>query len=205
MFNAPRPNPEDLPTPAQLKRSTALAAIGVLVISVCIVLPSEYGDDPTGVGGLLGLTEMGEIKSQLAAEAEADARAAAGPQSSLGRRVLDALVPAAHAQAADAWRDTFSFTLDPDQSSEWKMTMSAGQSVVYRMTVEGGRVNFDLHGHGGGQSETYERGRGSTGSEGSFTAGFDGQHGWFWRNRDSKPVTVTVEVKGDYADLSQVD
>ena len=35
--------------------------------------------------------------------------------------------------------------------------------------------------------------------------GFDGQHGWFWRNRDSKPVTVTVEVKGDYADLSQVD
>ena len=36
------------------------------------VWPSEYGIDPTGLGGLLGLAEMGEIKSQLAEEAEAD-------------------------------------------------------------------------------------------------------------------------------------
>lgn len=40
------------------------------------------------------------------------------------------------------------------------------------MLVEGGRVNFYLHGHGSGQSETDEKGRGSTGSEGEITAGF---------------------------------
>ena len=72
MFNAPRPNPEDLPTPAQLRRSTVLAALGAVAIAVCVVMPAEYGDDPTGVGALLGLTEMGEIKSQLAREAEED-------------------------------------------------------------------------------------------------------------------------------------
>ncbi|EAQ13276.1 hypothetical protein BD830_101261 [Maritimibacter alkaliphilus HTCC2654] len=64
-----------------------------------------------------------------------------------------------------------------------------------------GRVNIDLHGHGGGNSVTYEKGRGSTGAEGGILADFDGEHGWFWRNRDSVPVTVTVLVKGECAEF----
>ena len=69
------------------------------------------------------------------------------------------------------------------------------------MIVEGGRVNFDLHGQGSGQSETYDRGRGSTAAEGGIIAAFDGEHGWFWRNRDDSDVTVTVQVRGDYAEF----
>ena len=200
MFNAPRPNPEDLPTPAQLRRSTVLAALGAVAIAVCVVMPAEYGDDPTGVGALLGLTEMGEIKSQLAREAEED-------HASLWRRGLQgaAALLVGSAQAQEAWRDEFSFTLQPGESAEWKLMMTEGQTAQYLMTVEGGRVNFDLHGHGGGQSETYERGRGSTGSEGAILAPFDGEHGWFWHNRDSQPVTVTVQLRGEYAELKQMD
>ncbi|MBW4653336.1 MAG: hypothetical protein KME20_09940 [Kaiparowitsia implicata GSE-PSE-MK54-09C] len=37
-----------------------------------MVLPSEYGIDPTGFGRLTGLTTMGQIKMQLALEAAAD-------------------------------------------------------------------------------------------------------------------------------------
>ncbi len=51
----------------------ALAAAGTLL--VCVVLPAEYGIDPTGVGRVLGLTQMGEIKTRLAKEAAADAAA----------------------------------------------------------------------------------------------------------------------------------
>lgn len=40
MFNAPRPNPEDLPTPSQLRRSTVLAALGVVSLAVCVVMPA---------------------------------------------------------------------------------------------------------------------------------------------------------------------
>lgn len=40
-------------------------------------MPAKYGIDPTGVGGVLGLTEMGDIKQQLYAEAAADDAAAA--------------------------------------------------------------------------------------------------------------------------------
>ena len=64
-------------TPGGLIRSTLLTAGAARAILVLFWLPAEYGIDPTGVGGLTGLTEMGEIKQQLAAEAEADVQAAA--------------------------------------------------------------------------------------------------------------------------------
>lgn len=75
MFNSQRPRVEDLPTSQQLVKATLFAAATAGVILVTIVLPAEHGIDPTGVGRLLGLTEMGEIKAQLAEEATADARA----------------------------------------------------------------------------------------------------------------------------------
>ncbi len=203
MFNAVKPSLEELPSSAQLFKSTIVAAVSAIVILVAAVLPAEYGIDPTGAGRAIGLTEMGEIKSQLAEEAEQDRQMldAQDDQSSLIDSILGLFVGAAHAQTVEAWRDEISFTLAPGESAEWKLVMTTGQTAEYRMTVEGGRVNFDLHGHGSGQSVTYERGRGSIGSEGGILASFDGEHGWFWRNRDKQDVTVTVLLKGEYSAL----
>lgn len=64
-------------TPGGLIRSTLLAGASALAILVLFWLPAEYGVDPTGVGGVLGLTEMGDIKTQLADEAAAQDAAAA--------------------------------------------------------------------------------------------------------------------------------
>ena len=73
-----RPGVQSVPaTPGGLIRSTLMAAGAAGAILVLFWLPAEYGIDPTGVGTLTGLTEMGEIKQQLAAEAEADAQALA--------------------------------------------------------------------------------------------------------------------------------
>jgi hypothetical protein len=76
MYNAPQPNIQDLPTSAQLRRSTIIAALSAVAIGTIVYLPAEYGSDPTGIGSILGLTQMGEIKQQLYAEAEADELAA---------------------------------------------------------------------------------------------------------------------------------
>lgn len=73
MYNTDIPARAELPTSARLIRSTAIAAAAATVILVTIVLPSEYAVDPTGIGRVLGLTDMGKIKVQLAAEAKADA------------------------------------------------------------------------------------------------------------------------------------
>lgn len=203
MFNAQKPSLDELPSSAQLIRSTAIAGVSAVAILVTVVLPAEYGIDPTRIGGVLGLTEMGELKTQLAEEAEADREMdqAAGEQSSVLNDVFGLFVGSAHAQEAETWRDETTFTLEPGDTAEWKLVMEEGQTAQYRMLVEGGRVNFDLHGHGGGQSVTYEKGRGSTGDEGEIVAEFDGEHGWFWRNRDDAASTVTIQVRGEYAEF----
>jgi hypothetical protein len=136
MYNAQKPNLDDLPTAGRLWRSTAIAAGAAALILVTVVWPSEYGIDPTGAGGLLGLTEMGEIKSQLSEEAEADRLMMEGqvePQSSLRPGLLDVIVGAivgtAHAQevtaptGASVWKDEITFALEPGQGIEIKLVM----------------------------------------------------------------------------------
>ncbi len=69
MYNTDLPNRAELPSNKQLLRSTIIAIIVAAVLLVTIVLPAEYGVDPTRVGRVLGLTQMGEIKMTLAEEA----------------------------------------------------------------------------------------------------------------------------------------
>jgi hypothetical protein len=88
MYNSDTPLRAELPTSRQLLRSTILAAISALVLLVAVVLPAEYGIDPTGVGRVLGMTKMGDIKQQLAAEAAADAAATAQATKSPAYRIV---------------------------------------------------------------------------------------------------------------------
>lgn len=59
-------------TSGGLIRSTLIASGAAVAVLTVVYLPAEYGIDPTGFGAVLGLTEMGQIKQQLYAEAEAD-------------------------------------------------------------------------------------------------------------------------------------
>jgi hypothetical protein len=63
--------PGELPSSRQLLKSTAIAGCVAAVLLVTAVLPAEHGIDPTGIGQLLGLKRMGEIKERLTHEAEA--------------------------------------------------------------------------------------------------------------------------------------
>jgi len=249
---APSAGPYDAQTvPATaggLVRSTMIAAVSAGAVLVLAWLPAEYGVDPTGFGALTGLTEMGEIKQQLATEAEADAQLAlaqstlsplaastapqeivqrldrieaqlatlvAGigpapaaeqePPSGLAAPVAAQPTPAAvaeaSAQSTSEWRDEVSYTLNPGEGIEVKLAMQEGQTARFAWTANGGVVNFDLHGDGGGQKISYEQGRAVLELEGALTAAFTGNHGWFWRNRSDAPVTVTLRTAGDYAEL----
>lgn len=200
MNNAHKPELEDLPSPERLIRSSIVAAVCGLIILVTVVLPAEYAIDPTGAGRVLGLTEMGEIKRELAEEAQRDEDLHHHDQSSnsfdgLISRVLGL------AYAEDLWRDEVVFTLSPGESAEIKLKMVEGDSTQYLWSASGGRINFDLHAHGNGESISYERGRGEISGEGSFTAPFAGDHGWFWRNRDDADVTITLQLGGSYESL----
>lgn len=211
MYNSDTPTRAELPTSAQLLKSTVIAIVAAIAILVTIVLPSEYGIDPTGTGRVLGLTEMGEIKTQLAEEAEADRirdqQNALPTDAQQGSSLLDRiyaefLVGTAHAQETRA--DEMSVTLAPGEGAEIKLVMVKGAEANFAWTANGAVVNFDTHGDGGGENISYEKGRGVAEDEGVLEAAFDGNHGWFWRNRTDAPVTVTLKTSGAYSDIKRM-
>ena len=214
MYNSNRPDPEDLPSSRQLIKSTIIAAIAAAVILVTVILPAEYGIDPTRIGKMLGLASMGEIKTQLVEEAEIDRLKELRQQkltddkdqSSLMENMFGLLVSTGHAQAAKpVWTDKVSVTLTPGKGTEIKLVMKKDAVAVFAWTVDRGVVNYDLHGDGGGQSISYIRGRAVPGHEGSLKAKFSGNHGWFWRNRGKQDVTVTLNVRGAYSEVKRTD
>jgi hypothetical protein len=202
MYNTDMPRRAELPSKAQLLRSTAIAIVTAGVLLTTVVLPSEYGIDPTGIGSALNLTEMGKIKTALAADALADAAAA--------ERKPQATAPAAQARPALAGKrsDEMQVTLQPREGIEVKMAMLKGATVHYEWKTDGGLVNHDTHGEPDNAPPNtfhrYKKEKDVTGNSGEFSAAFDGHHGWFWRNRGDKPVTITLKTGGVYSDIRKI-
>jgi hypothetical protein len=222
MYNSDTPPRAELPSSKQLLRSTILAAISALALLVVVVLPAEYGIDPTGAGRVLRLTEMGDIKQQLAAEAAADAAASApaaltpatGAVGMATANAADIPVMAAVAAAPKeptqtaapriAWRDEMPLTLKPGEGTEIKLKMAQGAKAQYAWVVEGGEVNFDTHGDAPGKSISYEKGRGVASDAGVLEAAFTGNHGWYWRNRGQSNVKLILRTRGDYTEIKKM-
>jgi len=207
MFNSQMPALADLPTSRQLVGSTALALTLAGALLLGVVLPSEYAIDPTGIGRALGLTEMGEIKVQLAEEAAADAaRDAAVP--SIGTAAVAPATPstaAAAAQPVAGRADTTRLVLAPGEGAEVKFSAATGARVAFTWSVAGGAVNYDTHADAPGiKYHGYGKGKASAGESGTLVAAFEGKHGWFWRNRGTAPVTIMLTTRGNYSGIRRV-
>ena len=211
MYNANRPSKADLPSTGQLLKSTGIAAVVASALLVTVVLPAEYGVDPTRIGSVVGLTEMGRIKRQLAEEAAADAAADAAAIDATPVSTAPAATPVAPTATTPAptapgapRTDETVLTLQPDQGAEIKLVMEEGAKARFTWTSSGGKINFDTHADRPGVSY-HGYGKGSSQSEtGVLTAAFTGSHGWFWRNRTGEPVTITLKTEGAYTEVKRV-
>jgi len=192
------------PSIGKLIKSTILAIVIAAVILITIVLPAEYGIDPTGIGHAIGLSKMGEIKVSLAHEAAAD-RAIDEVQEpddvdeSESEKILEE-------ETLGIRNDTMTISLVPGEGKEIKLVMKEGDKVNYLWWTSGGRANFDTHADAKAldiKYHNYEKGSLER-SEGVLEAAFEGNHGWFWRNRTSEPMTVTLQVSGNYTDIIQM-
>lgn len=221
MYNSDIPSRAELPSSKQLIRSTIIALVAAIVLLVTVILPAEHGVDPTGIGGVLQLTEMGEIKTQLAAEAEADRLRdkqgtpleAPDQRSGLLGRIMATLLvtPAAASEVYKVTQavksDETVITLKPTEGVEYKLTMAKGAQVNFAWNVQAGVVNYDMHGtpRAGGKEKSYKNGRAAAGDQGILTAEFDGAHGWFWRNRGKAAVTITLRTNGNYTEIKRMN
>ncbi len=207
MYNANFPHKSELPTTAKLVKSTVAAAAAALVILVVAVMPAEYGIDPTGIGNLLGLKKMGEIKVSLAREAAAEQSAAQAAAPAAADLRMAVAAPEKPAAAGAPRTDELKLTLAPNQGAEIKVALAKGRQVKYSWSSSGGKANYDVHGDSeklGISYHGYSKGSQQR-AEGVLKAAFDGNHGWFWRNRTKAPLTVTLKVTGEHTGVKKVD
>ncbi|AVN17433.1 MULTISPECIES: hypothetical protein [Acinetobacter] len=211
MYNAEIPKDIELPSSKKLIKSKAIAAVSAVVVLVTCVMPAEYAIDPTGMGKVLGLTKMGEIKQSLAEESENGINAAQAVNS-----VEQISVETSTQTAADNAqmimpainKESISIELKPGQATEVKLTMPQSASVNFDWKAVGGGLNYDTHGDPvnapKGFYHGYGKGKNETTQQGVLKAAFDGKHGWFWRNRTENPVTVTLLVEGQFSEMKKV-
>ena len=183
--------------PGSLFKATAGALLGAAAIVVLFVMPAEYGIDPTGIGRLTGITGMAAGSEEAAVPAEASAPA--GPLTFAVPTKADII------RQGDLRSDEMTLNLEPHSGQEVKAHMQAGASYVFEWSSEGGPVKVDMHGEKvnapEGEFTSYWEERELTGGKGSFTAPFEGTHGWYFRNKGDTPVTVKVRTTGFYKDL----
>lgn len=160
----------------------SLAAVAVgLALLVTVVLPAEYGIDPTRMGRLLGLTDLAD---------GGEAVDLGNFTSSIHRR-----------EDGPPRNDTFTFQIPGLFDKEYKLHLLANQSLLYTWSAST-FVDYDFHGDPDhpsrpGEFASYETGY-ARGASGSFQAPFDGRHGWYFDNPSPDPVTITITTWGYY-------
>jgi len=175
-------------------RTLAIATLGAVLAAAAIlilfVLPAERGIDPTGIGTALGLTQM--------RGADAAPPVAASPVAAPASKQTIAKTTALRS-------DEMTLVLKPHAGVEIKALMRTGDHFIFRWEASG-PLTMDMHGErpdAGDAFTRYWKEAGLTTAQGAFTAGFDGRHGWHWRNRSEQDVTITLRTQGFYESLFQ--
>jgi hypothetical protein len=194
----------------------ALAALVALLLLFIVILPAEYGYDPTRLGGKLGLTSLtgaqsgqeqslDQVIEDLISNENLAAPANADPQQPIP--LPNPSVSQIEGSAPKS--ETMRIQLDLDGKTEVKVQMRKSKMVLYSWKVTGGEVYVDFHGHDPAKGKDFwvryeEAGQeppGATERSGSLVAPFDGQHGWFWLNISEQPITIDLTVTGYFDQL----
>ncbi|MBO9670258.1 MAG: hypothetical protein J7485_07065 [Sphingobium sp.] len=185
------------PAPAPLSKKKLLiggaAAVIVAVgITVCFVLPAQYGIDPTGVGAATGLIQIAD--------------AANSPELARGAKrsgVLTLGESAAEPGKTDRWE----VELGPYEAIEFKYTLEEGKAMTFKWSATA-PLRYDMHAHpfqgGTALTESYGVGTAQT-MQGRYVAAFTGIHGWYWQNRTMDRVKLTLEASGAITESTTFD
>ena len=170
---------------ARRKRLVGIAAafVAAAVILLVFVLPAEFGRDPTGLGRALGLGVLSEEP--------------VNEEFERGKKRTGVLTPLAQDGVGQP-DDRYTIELGPFESTEFKYTLAEGDKMRFEWRATG-PIDFDMHSHpfegGVDLTESYAIDKAAA-QGGVYTAQFTGIHGWYWQNRTSDNVTLTLEAAG---------
>lgn len=170
---------ENLPIQSTKTLVKALVAACSLasVIFVTVVLPAEYNIDPSGIGGVLGLTVL--------------AAPASDPVAGTDNNTAD----------QGSREDETAIVIAANSGLEYKFYVEQYQELNYEWSSGESDLYFDLHGEPEGNTTGYFKSFAEATNremKGSITAPFTGSHGWYWRNRSNIEVVVNLKTNGKY-------
>lgn len=185
------PTQNDRPAAPSKRKIALLSALGLAVVAgvaVMVVLPAEFGIDPTGVGKATGLLEIGQPPRIT-------------PELRRGQLRTGVLTLADQGQADEPGvKDHYTIELAPFDSIELKYTLAKGAKMAFHWRATG-PLSYDMHAHpfegGTALTESYAIETAAS-QQGRYTAPFTGIHGWFWQNRSMEPVTLTLDASGAF-------
>lgn len=190
----------DLPALSRLWKGVGIALVIAGVVLLVAVLPAEYGIDPTGIGRKIGLERRAVTAVPATTPVVAPSAGSADPAQA---------APAASVSvSAETFRsDEMTLTLAPGEGAEIKALMQKGKQFVFSWVAKNGMLELDMHGEPinarGNEFTSYWKETSRADGHGTFSAPFDGTHGWYWRNGQAQPVTVTLRISGFYEKLFQ--
>ena len=177
---------EDSVNLSTLIKASLAALLVAAVALLTLILPAEYNIDPTGVGQKLGLTVLAQsvdgpgVDMPMTEASPVDLESV--PSSTVSQHMVEITVPA-------------------NKGVEYKLQVKQYDKVTYEWMTDGGSLYVDLHGEPEGDTtgyfESYAIATLDT-MKGSFTAPFNGSHGWYWKNASNSPVAVQLVLNGQF-------
>ena len=102
------------------------------------------------------------------------------------------------------WKDVITVIIPARGEIEYKLQVLKGATFEYAWVSNKGKLYYDFHGEPKGDTtgyfKTFKEDT-SKKASGSLTTIFEGTHGWYWKNSNSYPVSITLNVKGEYTRL----
>lgn len=206
MSQSPAPSGFEPPPGKSIALGTSIACAVAIVILVSVVLPAEYGIDPTGIGGALGVSQLSAPVRTI------EITDVVGGNETLKELEIPDFGdpvplpnPAIHQESAQPARtETLQVTIPAERETEIKTVLLAAKTILYSWQVDRGTIYSDFHGHdpelGNDFWVRYKEHQEGSGDNGSLVAPFNGEHGWYWLNYNEFPVTVTLTITGFFED-----
>lgn len=103
--------------------------------------------------------------------------------------------------------ETLEAIVKPRNEMEFMTTIDEGEVLLYTWEAST-PLYYDFHGHQpGGNPDVWTRYADGTSirDQGSIVAPYTGEHGWYWVNEGTQPVTIKLTVTGYYKTVFKID
>lgn len=198
----------------QLLKSLLIALLVGTLVLFTTVLPAEYNIDPLGTGKLFGFSKLyvdADTPNPIGINTTSQDRSNYN-KLKLAKLGSPPTVPKPDesnnpppAKQFEERMDTINVVVLPGKGIEYKFRALKYAGIKYEWSTSDDKIVYiDFHGEVYQENppenvfyESYTLAY-SNNMAGTFTAPFEGKHGWYFRNENKDTVNVTLCLKGQY-------